>query len=138
MEIVFYHSVVMLTLSDGFPRSGPREASPRTLGPAPWTQWWRRSSPARAARFLTRVVQLVHGRPEQQPHTFPFRGGLVGIQLFDSTCWGRDPLDTLNEVGLAERALRFEKVQYLEQQFVHGGIFDGEMEQRIREIEALL
>jgi hypothetical protein len=51
---------------------------------------------------------------------------------------GRDALDALNEVGITEHALRFEKVQYLEQQFVHGGIFGGEAEQPLCEIQTLL
>ena len=51
---------------------------------------------------------------------------------------GRDGLDAPNEVGLAERALRFEQVQYLEYQFVYGAIFGGEAEQPLREIETLL
>ena len=41
---------------------------------------------------------------------------------------GRDGLDALNEVGITEHALRFEKVQYLEQQLVYGGIFGSEAE----------
>ena len=51
---------------------------------------------------------------------------------------GCDGLDAPNEVGLAERALRFEQVQYLEYQFVYGAIFGGEAEQPLREIETLL
>ena len=51
---------------------------------------------------------------------------------------GRDGLDALNEVGVTERALRFEQVQYLEYQFVYGAIFGGEAEQALREIKTLL
>ena len=47
-------------------------------------------------------------------------------------------LDALNEVGITERALRFEQVQYLEYQFVYGAIFGGEAEQALREIKTLL
>ena len=50
----------------------------------------------------------------------------------------RDSLDALNEVGITERALRFEQVQYLEYQFVYGAIFGGEAEQPLRENKALL
>jgi len=50
----------------------------------------------------------------------------------------RDSLDALNEVGITERALRFEQVQYLEYQFVYGAIFGGEAEQALREIKTLL
>src|SRR5215469_12331004 len=50
----------------------------------------------------------------------------------------RDGLDALNEVGVTERALRFEQVQYLEYQFVYGAIFGGEAEQPLREIKTLL
>jgi len=50
----------------------------------------------------------------------------------------RDGLDALNEVGITERVLRFEEVQYLEYQFVYGAIFGGEAEQPLREIETLL
>jgi hypothetical protein len=51
---------------------------------------------------------------------------------------GRDDLDALDEVGIPEHAPRFEKVQYLEQQFVHGGIFGREAEQCLREIKTVL
>jgi len=50
----------------------------------------------------------------------------------------RDGVDALNEVGITERALWFEQVQYLEYQFVYGAIFGGEAEQPLREIKTLL
>ena len=53
-------------------------------------------------------------------------------------CRARDGLNALNEVGITERALRFEQVQYLEYQFVYGAIFGGEAEQPLREIKTLL
>ena len=51
---------------------------------------------------------------------------------------GPHRLDALNKVGVAEDILRFEKVQDLEQQFVHGGILGGELKQSLGEFERLV
>jgi hypothetical protein len=51
---------------------------------------------------------------------------------------GPHRLDALNEVGVAEDILRFEKVQDLEQQFVYGGILGSELKRSLGEFERLV
>ena len=51
---------------------------------------------------------------------------------------GPHRLDALDKVGFAEDILRFEKVNDLPQQFVHGGIFGGEPNQSLGEFECLV
>src|SRR5262249_13631797 len=84
----------------------------------------------RSATALTDAWRGVHARradtqgPKALVRGDQTAGGLIMTMRHRGQ--GRDGLDALNEVGGAERASRFEQVQYLEYQFVYGGIFGCE------------
>jgi hypothetical protein len=88
------------------------------------------------AIFLAKIVRQIGPRHQIEPGKAPSRSSCgPGDNRLRSCCQG---LDALNKVGVAKDALRFEKVQDLDKEFMHGCVPGSEPKQSLGEFERLV